>query len=409
MPKTIGPRSPTPRTARGPVRGSERALAPDLARGAMLLFIALANSAGAFFASAPGIEPTPHGLERVYNVFMLTSVHARAFPMFAVMFGYGLVQLARRQAGATGSPTVARRVLLRRNTWLFVFGALHAILLYAGDFLGAYGLVGLAFTLVLLRRSDRVHRIAPWYLAFCAVYALALGIAVIVTNGPGRAEVSTSAEDAFRSPDYLSSLLARLSEWPVHTLTLIGGLFCVVWIGVWAARRRLLEEPGRHLRLLRSAALGGTMLSVAGGLPMGLHSAGVLNVNAAAASWVRSLYEVTGTFGGVGYVALFGLLAHTLSRRTTQPRSNLVVEAVTALGQRSLSGYLLQSVVWAVLAWPFALSLGTTATGPTFVAAGCALGVWLFSLVGAVIMQRRSYRGPAEVLLRRLTYGRHTG
>ena len=35
---------------RGPVRSTERALAPDLARGAMLLFIAIANCAGVVFA-----------------------------------------------------------------------------------------------------------------------------------------------------------------------------------------------------------------------------------------------------------------------------------------------------------------------------------------------------------------------
>ena len=39
----------------------------------------------------------PHGLERGVNFAMLTLAHARAYPVFAVMFGYGLVQLARRQ------------------------------------------------------------------------------------------------------------------------------------------------------------------------------------------------------------------------------------------------------------------------------------------------------------------------
>lgn len=162
------------------------------------------------------------------------------------------------------------------------------------------------------------------------------------------------------------------------------------------------------MRLLRVAALGGITLSVVGGLPMGLYNAGVLDFNADAAGWVKYLYEVTGTFGGVGYVAVFGLLTHVLTRRTRAPRSNVVVGAMTALGQRSLSGYLFQSIAWAVLAWPFALSLGTTTAGPTFVAAGCAIGVWLVTLVAAAVMQRYSYRGPAEVLLRRLVYGRRT-
>jgi len=389
---------------RGPVRRAERALAPDLARGAMLLFIALANCAGAFFAAAPGVDTTPHGLERAYNLLMFTLVHARAYPMFAIMFGYGLVQIARRQDAATGDPRAARSVLLRRNAWLLVFGAVHGALLLSGDFLGGYGLVGIAFTLLLLRRGERVYRLAPWYLAVTGVYSAVLAVVIALTAGGPPAQVPTSPNASFAQPDYLSSLVHRLQEWPIHTLTITGLVF-VVWVGAWAARKRILEEPGRHLRMLRVAAVGGIGLAVAGGLPMGLFSAGLIEVGAAAAPWVKLLYEVSGTFGGVGYVALFGLLAHALTTRTRSPRENVVVGALTALGERSLSGYLFQSVAWAVLAWPFALGLGATAASPTFAAAACATAVWLISLVAAYAMQRRSYRGPAEVLLRRLVYG----
>jgi uncharacterized protein len=396
-----------PQTARGPVQRAERALAPDLARGAMLLFIALANCAGAFFASAPGVDTTPHGLERIYNLFMFTFVHARAFPMFAIMFGYGLVQLARRQDAATGSKRAARGVLLRRNAWLLVFGAVHGVLLLGGDFLGGYGIVGIVFTLLLLRRGDRVHRFAPWYLALVGGYMIVLPVVIALTNGTGgpASQVPTSPNNSFAQPDYVASLLSRLQKWPVHTLTIIGLIF-VVWIGAWAARKRILEEPAQHLRLLRVAAAGGIGLGVVGGLPMGLFSAGVFEVGVAAAPWVKLLYEVSGTFAGVGYVAVFGLLSHALTTANPVPRENVVVGALTALGQRSLSGYLFQSVAWAVLAWPFALDLGARAASPTFAAAGAAAAVWLVSLVAAQVMQRYSYRGPAEVLLRRLVYGR---
>jgi uncharacterized protein len=147
--------------ARGPVQRAERALAPDLARGVMLLFIALANAAGVVFGG-PGFEPDPRGIERVLNLLMLTAVHSRAYPVFAVMFGYGLVQLARRQDAAGASSGAVRAVLLRRNLWLAAFGCAHGLLLYYGDFLAAYGLVGAFASLVLLPRGDRVHRVVLW-------------------------------------------------------------------------------------------------------------------------------------------------------------------------------------------------------------------------------------------------------
>ena len=77
------------------VPSGARALAPDLARGFMLLLIAVANATGVVFGGEMSGEPHPHGLERVANLFLFVAVHARAYPMFAMLFGYGIVQLAR--------------------------------------------------------------------------------------------------------------------------------------------------------------------------------------------------------------------------------------------------------------------------------------------------------------------------
>jgi uncharacterized membrane protein YeiB len=177
----------TPRP-RGPVRRVERALAPDLARGAMLLFIALANAANCAFAGQPGIDGTPHGAQRVVNLLMITLVDSRAYPVFAVMFGYSLVQLAARQRAAGNDE---RRVLLRRNTGLIVLGFAHATLLYFGDFLGAYGVVGVVATLVLLRRGDRFHRLVLWLWGLQTVEAVVL--AAWALGGKNAAKLLTEA------------------------------------------------------------------------------------------------------------------------------------------------------------------------------------------------------------------------
>lgn len=299
-----------PRAARGPVQVRERSLAPDLARGAMLLLIALANGSGVFFAGVPGVDKSPQGLERLHNVFQLTFVNARAIPLFALMFGYGLVQLARRQEGAGSSPGAVRSLLVRRHAWLVAFGVGHGILLYSGDILGAYGLIGLVFALVLLRRGDRVHRFAPWCLGLLAAYVLVLAVPVtlgLTADPTGRATVPTGDFPSATADGYIASVLARLSEWPVSTILLASAYIPVVWLGVWAARRRMLEEPANHRRALRFGAVAGLGVAVLGGLPMGLFAGGYLHVDAATASWIKLLHEVSGVFGGVGYVCVFGL------------------------------------------------------------------------------------------------------
>jgi uncharacterized membrane protein YeiB len=397
-----------PRAVRGPVRPGERALAPDLARGAMLLIIALANSASVFFATGPGLDKTPHGAEGGYTVFLFLFVHSRGIPLFAIMFGYALVQLARRQEAAGSTPAAVRRVLVRRNAWLFVFGLVHGILLFAGDILGAYGLVGIVFTLVLLRRGDRLYRVPLWYLGFAACAVVVLAVVVVTglaTGNPGLSAAPTQDSPSMAAGSFGAAVADRLTEWPGTVLSMLPFIL-FVWVGAWAARRRVLEEPAKHLRGLRLGAVLGLGVAVLGGLPMGLLGGGFLTVDPAIGPAIKLLYEGSGFFGGIGYLCLFGLLAHRLSRTMAAPRDNLVVGAVAALGQRSLSGYLFQTVAWLVLASPFLLALGDGRGSTTFIAAGCGLGVWLLTVVGAYLMHRRSYRGPAEILLRRLTYGR---
>ncbi|MFD7156985.1 DUF418 domain-containing protein [Kribbella sp. NPDC059898] len=383
---------------RGPVTGRERALAPDLIRGAMLLLIGLANSANFAFAGQPGVESTPHGFERILNFLKLTFVDARAYPVFAVMFGYGLVQLARRQQASGATNSAVRRILVKRNAWLIAFGLVHATLLYFGDFLGAYGVVGIACALLLLNRGDKFHRIvlALWaFMTLETLFVAAKAVASIVTSSGPAHTLTNSPNPSLAATSYLSSLVHRLQEYPLHMASVFG-FIVIVWLGVWAARKQLLENPTAHKTLLTRVAVGCLGITFLGGLPLALIGAGWMHVDQAAVDSASLLSHVSGMFGGPGYVALFGLI---VARIRTQ---SLPVRAISALGQRSLSGYLFQSVSWMILLAPFTLDLrfGSTA----YTAALVAIGVWIISVVAAYAMSRRSYRGPAETLLRRLVY-----
>ncbi|MEU8250128.1 DUF418 domain-containing protein [Nonomuraea sp. NPDC048916] len=389
------------RTSRGPVRRAERALAPDLARGAMLLIIALANVAGVVFAGQPGLDATPEGVERGLNFLLFELVHARGYPVFAVMFGYGLVQLARRQDASGATPKQVRSVLLRRNLWLAVFGVAHAALLYYGDFLGAYGAVGIVMTLVLLRRGDKFHRVVLVIWAVAAVQVLVIGAIVvsgIIEGSGGSAPLPASHINSLAAPGYLESMLDRLGEWPMHTLTVLPFIL-IAWLGMWAARSRVLEEPARHKTPLKWTAALGLGVAIAGGLPAALVSAGWLHVNESAAGLMLMLHGASGMFAGPGYVAGFALIA----MRVTRPGP--VVGALSALGRRSLSGYLFQSVAWLVLLAPFTLALGGRFGSPTVTGLIIAVAVWLATVLIARLLDKREQAGPAEIVLRRLTYG----
>ncbi|HEY0471281.1 MAG TPA: DUF418 domain-containing protein [Kribbella sp.] len=395
-----------PADHRGPVTSAERALAPDLIRGGMLLLIALANSANFAFAGQPGLNGSPHGLERILNFVKLTLVDARAYPVFAVMFGYGLVQLARRQRNAGTTAGGVRSILLKRNAWLVAFGLAHATLLYFGDFLGAYGIVGIICTLLLLNRGDRFHKIILWIWGAQVVYVLvAAGLAVRgIVNSSGPAHIiENSPNPSLGAGNYWASLVDRLHEYPLHTATVVG-FIVIVWLGIWAARKQVLENPREHRTLLIRVAAVCMSITVLGGLPLALVGAGWLHVNSAAVDAMTFLHNISGQYGGPGYIALFALLVGRLTAERRPDQLGLPMTAISALGQRSMTGYLFQSVCWMALLAPFTLDLGHRLGNTAFTAAGGAVVVWTTSVIAAYQMKKHSYRGPAETLLRRLTY-----
>ncbi|MBG0565578.1 DUF418 domain-containing protein [Actinoplanes aureus] len=376
----------------GPVRTRDRALAPDLARGLMLALIALANSIVYLHGREYGVRQhiVEHGLlDRIVSVVTVTLVDGRAFPLFAALFAYGVVQIHQRQTEAGMSEPDVKRLLRRRSRWLIAFGFLHALLLFPGDILGLYGLLGFALV-ALFRVPDRKLLVAA---------ALWLGV-VAVLQGAAYMAPPTAERSffwSFETGDPIQAMILRPLEWLMTPIGVIGVVSAAL-AGIWAARRGVLTDPAAHRPLLVRTAVAGLGAAVAGGLPVALAVGHFWEPAGMLALWgLSALHAVTGIAGGLGYAALIGLLA---TRSGNRPGP--VVRALVATGQRSLSCYLFQSVVFVALFVPYTLGLG--ATLGTAATAAIALATWLVSVLLADLMRRTGRRGPAEVLLRRLTY-----
>jgi uncharacterized protein len=381
----------------GAIPTAVRSLAPDLARGFMLLLIALANVHLWAYGHPLGPRGYPRDLtvaDQVVTLLQMLLVDGRAYPLFGFLFGYGIVQLAHRRA-AVGMPVEAvTRLVRRRGWWMVLIGFVHGLLLWSGDIVGAYGLIAVALAVVLVRGTDR---------ALIGTAVAGVLLAGLFYSGSGLTPPGPPAEALLPSmtvADPLAAATVRIPEWLGIGLVLQAfSVFAAVAVGAWAARRRLLDEPERHRRLLVPVAITGIAIAVAGGVPFALMAAQI---------WVAPptgmlvlggfLHGMAGYAGGLGYAALFGLLAIRLTRGTGP-----VTSALQACGQRSLSSYLAQSVAFAALlpAWTFGLGAGAH----VWQTALYGFGAWLVILVVAAGSARAGYRGPAELLLRRVTYG----
>jgi len=107
------------------INAPKRAVSLDLARGAMLLLIALAHAPLYLYNNIPSIMFKVEGVtffDQLVNVLGLLAIDNRARPMFAVLFGYGLVLILNSQLKKGKREVDAVKIIRRRSWCLFVFG-----------------------------------------------------------------------------------------------------------------------------------------------------------------------------------------------------------------------------------------------------------------------------------------------
>lgn len=408
--------APGPVVYSGPTASAERMLAPDLARGLALLGIALAN--GVFFIGGRDLGPLARPVDgttgdRVADVLVGLLVDNRAFPLFTILFAYGFTVLVRRQAARGVSYVRARTLLIRRSSWLAVFGAVHIVLLFEGDVLLSYGCLGVVLALLFAAR-DSTLKVLGWSLA----------IVFVVTAGfDGAAQGSTDAGLPGLDQDtVLGALVWRLVALVALVLgaPFVAAAFVpLAVVGTLLGRRQVLEHPAQHLALFRRLVFVGVPVGLLGAVPLVLAAVQVWQPPGWGLYFLGMLHGVSGVAGALGFFGAVGLFVAGRARASSSPRGGVVdlngavtgraatgpvVRAIAAVGERSLTCYLLQSMLFVPLLAPWALGLGVGAG--TLRVSLIAVGVWLVSVVVAVALDRAGRAGPAEWLLRRLSYGR---
>jgi uncharacterized protein len=375
------------KAAAGPLALAHRQLAPDLTRGVMLLFIALANAHIFLHTTDVTVRGYPTAgspLDLAVTGLLTVFVDGRAYPLFAALFGYGLVRICARQREAGRDEGAIRRLLRRRGAWMMPFGCVHAALLFPGDILATYGLLAVVFVGALQARERRLLQWGGLWLV--------LGSAFYVIDS---VPMSTAQ---FAGSDPLTAILGQAAAAPLIAVALTLPSAFPFLVGVVAGRRGLLERPERHLPLLRRTALAGITAATLGGIPMALLTAQVWQPATPGYLAAGALHTATGYLGGFGYAAAIALLALRIA-----DRRGPVVTALAASGQRSMTCYLSQSVVWVALFPSYTLDLGSRLG--VAATALISTATWLLTVVLADGMRRAGIRGPAETLLRRLTYG----
>ncbi|HSO36869.1 MAG TPA: DUF418 domain-containing protein [Labilithrix sp.] len=373
-----------------PAAASERAVALDALRGIALFGVLMVNLVTAFRVSLfeqflPRLGPDRStAADRVVASIVTNGLESKAFILFSLLFGVGLAAQQERALarGASFGTYVARRLGM-----LLAIGLAHLFLVWNGDILTLYALIGL-LAAPLLRLPSRVLLVLAGLLFVLQVAPLPYPRPFASTE-----EMQLHVETARLA--YGSGTFGEALAFRVHEVAPMAALL------VWSAPRTLglfllggcawragIFRPGeRRALLVGTAALG----LAAGGAATWAVSAGLD---------LGRLRDVAWTWGAILLALGYGA-AVLLAFRS--PALAGVLGAFAPLGRMALTSYLTQSVVLSVLFYGWGVGL----FGRDGEAKAALLGLVLY---GAQVMAsawwlRRHHFGPVEWLWRSFTYG----
>ncbi|MCZ6682768.1 MAG: DUF418 domain-containing protein, partial [Planctomycetota bacterium] len=131
----------TPPPDAGPVKAADRIATIDVIRGVAVLGILMVNIQ--YFAFPFEFEGWRldrfHGFDKLTRLFVSFFAEAKFITMFSTLFGMGLA-LQSERANAAGRPFAG--LYSRRLVFLYLFGLCHGLLLWYGDILFCYAILG---------------------------------------------------------------------------------------------------------------------------------------------------------------------------------------------------------------------------------------------------------------------------
>lgn len=399
-----------------PLAAQDRIPLLDVLRGFAVFGILLANimplSGYTVLSPARQAELATAALDRAVTFLINVLVYGKFYSVFSFLFGLGFAVQILRAERREGS---FARLYVRRLLILLLLGVAHAYLIWAGDILTLYAVLG--FTLLLFcRLSDRA--LLGW-----ALFLLLLP--VVVDSMPllkGRPEPAPAPVAAPPRPaaaaaaaaasgggerDYLTVMsegsyaeILRLNAQTVLA-RYVGFLTSSRWakvlgmflLGLYAGRRRMFEDVGAHLGLARRLLGWGLAL----GIPANLALAVLMERRGG-----PLLDALESIVYAVGVPSLCFAYIAAMTLLFQHPGWQRRLARLAPVGRTALSNYLFQSMTCVLLFNGYGLGLFGKLS-----ATGCiALAVLLFAV--EIVLSRwwlRRFRyGPFEWVWRCATY-----
>jgi uncharacterized protein len=393
---------------------SQRIPVLDIVRGFALLGILIMNMPGfsvSFYAEADGSHLWPGAIDQAAEQLRDMLFSGKFNSMFSLLFGIGFtIQFARMEQS---DPQHASTIYLRRLLLLGLIGVLHSCLLWNGDVLHIYAVLGLLLVFPLRRAQPRTIVLL---MALCLLYPAVSGALRLWLMTPDITAMLVREAQAFEASNNIAyghgSFFAAAAE---HTREFVND-----YSNVW----HLWGNLGFYVQMALTMLLG----LLAGRLQWPQRQAELLPqirrihvwtlvVGLACGALFMLIFEAHRTpgpspiklLGGIAYwisrLAMMVFYVLTIVRVAQHPAWARRLAPMAATGRMPLTNYLMQTVICTALFYGWGFGLWGR-VGP---AAGLALAVVIFFAIQvpwSLWWLLRHDQGPLEKLWSRLTYGR---
>jgi uncharacterized protein len=393
----------------GPVTLTERVHLLDVLRG-MALFGIIASNMRAFNGPIDAYLDSSlmwQELEnRIAQAFIDIFISSKFITLFSLLFGIGFaVQMERADACGLTKPTF----YLRRLAVLLLLGVAHMYLLWWGDILTAYALMG--FLLFLFRRKSQ--RQLLWWSAglYCWPYILIAAFLAVSLAGAQvpPAPTATSEElqrviTVYSTGTYGEIFQERLKDSFIASAFLLffSPHFLGIFVfGMWLWRTGMVRNVAAHIPTLRRCLWWGLFL----GLSLNAVSVAIQEIGRPNSVAPLGLFKELLAGLAIPALSLFYACGLALLFQREEWRRRL--QPFSAMGRTALTNYLLQTVIATTLFYSHGFGLFGQ-VGP-LAGLGVSILIYAFQVVASVAWMRRFSFGPVEWLWRTLTYGRPPG
>lgn len=393
-----------------PVETLSRHIVIDALRGFALFGVCMANypefSLYTFLPAEVRDNMASAGVDYIVRWLQLVFIDGKFYTLFSLLFGLGfsIILSNAQKRGADGM-----RIFYRRMIILALIGLAHLLLLWSGDILMLYALLGMLLPLVYKLRDKHLLMLAGALLLLpvlidgltsftghpLAEALLQLQWRLCHQFGITEENFATWLRDADGYGEVSAFLMQGAFErmWEFvegNRYFKVMGLFI---LGFYIGRNRIYADAPKHQSMLATTGRIGLMV----GLPLSVAYAwSAISGRPLGAAVHTLLYTLSVYPMGLGYAALF------LLQYRKRPQM-WFWKALAAPGRMALTCYLSQSIIGILLFYGVGLGMGTS-LGLTSVEC-IALGVFLLQASLCSLWLKRCQYGPFEWVWRMLTYG----